>query len=418
MRCSRKALALAGAVFAAILATAPSAFAAKPAVLTFTVAKVGAAGNPSVGIIPFEDKLFRSCSEAPPPSGPRAPRCMEVGAVDYRYGIGKLEVTAAQYVAFLNTVDPGGTNRHRLYSYTESGRAWPRFGQINFTGKAKPGHHYSLASPEWANKPYGFANFLRSARFANSLYNGKVLAEKDSTSGPFEYTTYKVRLSPETETGMYEMSNPKTTRQAKAGFVIPSQDEWIKAAYYEPNGGGTYSYWKYPTNAGEVGKGMADGPKQAKLDANGNVANPAEQPVSIFHMTGTEPPTPAPYWCPSNQTTEACNTSNPWGIEPQNYEKAFAGSLGTVGTALTPSPWGTLDQGGNAVEWTDTITPPPFGVKGARVWRRLHGGIANAPVYQLWISAVGLQPQDNAFYTAVYPWLGIRIGVIGNPRNG
>lgn len=415
---SRKALVLVGVVLAAMLAMAPSALAAKPAVLTFTVAKIGAPGNPSVGIIPFEDKLFKSCSDAAPPSGPRAPKCMEVGGVDYRYGIGQLEVTAEQYVAFLNTVDPKGTNQRRLYSYTESGRAWPRFGQINFAKKTKPGRHYSLASPEWANKPYGFANFLRSARFANSLYNGKVLAKKDSTSGAFKYTTYKVRLSPETETGMYEMSNPKTTRQAKVGFVIPSQDEWIKAAYYEPNGGGTYSYWKYPTNPGEVGKGMTDGPKQAKLDASGNVANAAEQPVSIFHMTGTEPPTPAPYWCPSNQTTEACNTANPWGIEPQAYEKAFAGSLGTVGTALTLSPWGTLDQGGNVVEWTDTITPPPFGVKGPRVWRRLHGGIANAPVYQLWISAVGLQPQDNAFYTAVYPWLGIRIGVIGNLKNG
>ena len=80
----------------------------------------------------------------------------------------------------------------------------------------------------------------------------------------------------------------------------------------------------------------------------------------------------------------------------------------------TISPWGTLDQGGNVVEWTDTITPPPFGANGHRVWRRLHGGIANAPVYQLWLSAVGLQPQDNAFFTATYPWLGIRIGVIGS----
>jgi hypothetical protein len=69
---------------------------------------------------------------------------------------------------------------------------------------------------------------------------------------------------------------------------------------------------------------------------------------------------------------------------------------------------------GNVVEWTDTITPPPFGAKGHRVWRRLHGGIANAPVYQLWLSAVGLQPQDNTFYNATYPWLGIRIGVLGS----
>jgi hypothetical protein len=31
------------------------------------------------------------------------------------------------------------------------------------------------------------------------------------------------------------------------------------------------------------------------------------------------------------------------------------------------------------------ITPPPFGVNGKRVLRRLHGGISNAPAYQLWL---------------------------------
>ena len=107
---------------------------------------------------------------------------------------------------------------------------------------------------------------------------------------------------------------------------------------------------------------------------------------------------------------------NPFGIDPTTYATAYQGSLSTVGQAMTTSPWGTLDQGGNAVEWTDTITPPPFGGKGHRVWRRLHGGIANAPVYQLWLSAVGLQPQDNTFFTATYPWLGIRIGVLGDPK--
>ena len=54
------------------------------------------------------------------------------------------------------------------------------------------------------------------------------------------------------------------------------------------------------------------------------------------------------------------------------------------------------------------------GRSGGRTWRRLRGGIANAPVYQLWLSAVGLQPQDNTLFTATYPWLGIRVGVLGN----
>jgi formylglycine-generating enzyme required for sulfatase activity len=46
---------------------------------------------------------------------------------------------------------------------------------------------------------------------------------------------------------------------------------------------------------------------------------------------------------------------------------------GPVGQAKTASPWGTLDQGGNAVEWTDTIAPSPAGNSQGRVWRRLHG---------------------------------------------
>ena len=57
---------------------------------------------------------------------------------------------------------------------------------------------------------------------------------------------------------------------------------------------------------------------------------------------------------------------------------------------------GHAGSGRNAVEWTDTIAPSPTGQPDGRVWRRLHGGIANAGAYQLWLSAVGLQPQDNA----------------------
>lgn len=403
-------LALAVAALLALAAPATSLGAPKPAVLKLKTVRVGSPGNPAVGIVPFTDAIYRSCGEAPPPSGPRAPQCMEVGSVDYGFGIGQLEVTVAQYVAFLNTADPKGTDKHGLYSTTESSTAWPRYGQIDFAAGAGPGRHYAVVSPEWASKPYGFANFLRSARFVNSLYNGRVLSKQASGENGFRYVTYRVRLSPRTETGMYDMARRATTRGHRSGFVLPSQDEWIKAAYYDASGGGTYSYWKYPTNPGVFGDGNATAPHQSLLDpTNGNVTNAATQPLATFHNSETT----APSWCPSTQSAEACATVNPFGIDPSGYAKAFQGSLGTVGHALTVSPWGTLDQGGNAVEWTDTITPPPFGVKGARVWRRLHGGIANAPDYQLWLSAVGLQPQDNAFYTATYPWLGLRVGVIG-----
>jgi formylglycine-generating enzyme required for sulfatase activity len=409
---TRFLVALTAVAMAAFAAPALAAAAPKGAVLTFKTMNVGAPNNPAVGIVPFTDAVYKSCGEAPQPKGPRAPVCQEVGGVGYGYGINKLEVTVGQWVKFLNTVDPAGRNKHHLYSETESGAAWPRFGQLNFSSGAPAGHHYSAAAPEWLDKPYGFANFLRSARFVNSLYNSKLVSKQSGSEGNFSFVTYKVRLSTRTERGMYDMRKRAMTRTRKTGFVVPSQDEWIKSAYYDPSGGGTYSYWKYPTNAGVFGDNTKTAPTQATLDpTSGDVTNAATQPVAIYHEGGETPP---PSWCPSNQSAEDCTNVNPFGIPPSGYAKAFAGSLGTVGQAKTLSPWGTLDQGGNVVEWTDTITPPPFGVKGKRVWRRLHGGIANAPVYQLWLSAVGLNPQDNAAFTATYPWLGIRVGVLGD----
>jgi hypothetical protein len=410
-------LALAAPAFAG--AARPTPTLPKPAVLTFTVAKVGKPGNPPAAIVPFSNAIYPNCAAAPaePKVGPTnlPDPCQEIGSVGYEYGIGEVEVTVEQYVAFLNTVDPFGRNQAGLYSENESGTAWPRFGQIDYSALARAGRHYTAAAPEWNDKPYGFANFLRAARFDNSVANGKVLARRSSSAGGFDYVTYKVLLSRRSGTGMYDMHKRAPVRTHASGFVIPSQNEWIKAAYYDPKGGGKYSYWQYPTNEGEFGAITATNPAvpaQSQLDpTNGDVANSSTQPLANFHAKEQT----APYWCPSNQTQEACATVNPLHLPAKAYEKAFQGSLNTVGQAGTFSPWGTLEQGGNAVEWTDTITAPPFGAKGHRVWRRLHGGVPNAPVYQLWLSAVGLQPQKNTFFTATYPWLGFRIGVVGTP---
>ena len=182
------------AITAAIVAV--SASAATAATVTVRTVKVGAPGNASVAVVPFTDAIYQSCSDAPQTSA----GCQSVGGVSYQYGIGELEITVKQWVAFLNTVDPAGSDPHDLYEGVESSSAWPKYGQINESSKAARGHHYSVGYPQWADKPYGFANFLRSARFANALYNGKVLAKTPSSAGTFKFTTYRVRLSRRTET--------------------------------------------------------------------------------------------------------------------------------------------------------------------------------------------------------------------------
>jgi hypothetical protein len=392
-----------------IVALAAPAAADAGATLTFRTVIVGKPGNAAVGIVPFTDAIYQSCADAPQTK----PACQMVGGVKNRYGIGQLEVTVKQWVAFLNTADPTGADRHDLYDPTESSSEWPKYGQINMSAGARTGRHYSVAYPAWADKPYGFADFFRAARFINSLDNGRVLSKSSSSTGGFSYATYKVRLSKSTERGMYDLARNKrtgATRARKRGFVVPSQDEWIKAAYYDPSGGGTFSYWKYPTNAGVFGDNTATAPSSTTLNPKtGDVTNAATQPVATYHASGVA----APSWCPAAFSGSTCSTVNPFGLDPTAYPEAYQGSLGTVGQAKTTSPWGTLDQGGNAVEWTDTITPPPSGKSFGRVWRRLHGGVPNAPAYQLWLSAIGPQPQDNKFFTRTYPWLGFRVGVVG-----
>jgi hypothetical protein len=395
-------------------------------VVTITMAMVGDPGNPSVGVIqtfggpkgqfvePPENSgstgIYKSCSDAPS----TAPSCLTVGAVGYTYGIGEFDVTVSQYVTFLNTVDPRGKNLHDLYNDDMNPTNWPQYGSVRYTSSAATGQHYSVAYPQWGDKPFNWGDFRRAARFVNSLTNGKVLSKTSSSSGSFNYVTYSVRLSTRTETGMYKLSNPATTRMRSSGFVLPSNNEWVKAAYYDPKGGGTDSYWAYPT-------GPFNQPNVAVLNpGTGDVENASDQPLATYNPNDSNssvdspgaPPGSAPTWCPY-QAGSSCGDLPPDVPQGLDLEKNYTANVSTVGQDKTPSPWGTYDQGGNVVELLDTLAPQPPGYNFLRNWRYYHGGVANAPAYQLEISAFGYNPGDEALQRA-YPWIGFRVGVIGN----
>ena len=87
--------------------------------------------------------------------------------------------------------------------------------------------------------------------------------------------------------------------------------------------------------------------------------------------------------------------------------------MSTVGQAKTPSPWGAYDMGGNVVEDLDSLAPQPPGYHFVRDWRYYHGGVANAPAYQVAIYGIRLFPGRSAI-GRIYPWMGFRVGVIGD----
>ncbi|MFM9019212.1 MAG: hypothetical protein ACKORG_07195, partial [Actinomycetota bacterium] len=244
---------------------------ANPGVISLSTVTVASPGNRPAWIIPFYNDVYEnraSCAAAfpsvraainanPDPSVQTvsATSCMQVGSVAYPFRIGETELTTAQYVTFLNTVDPLGHNPRHLWDIAQSSRVWPKYGSINKNMRSPRGQRYYVSSPAWANKPYNQGDFSRGARLANSLQNGTLLSKRrsvvtTSTGARLLRTTYTVRLSTQTETGQYTMKNRTATRNLTSGFAVSSQDEWIKAAYFDPNGGGKFSWWDYPTNPG------------------------------------------------------------------------------------------------------------------------------------------------------------------------
>jgi formylglycine-generating enzyme required for sulfatase activity len=243
-----------------------------------------------------------------------------LGDVNYEYAIGKYEVTVGQYTEFLNAV--AGTDTYNLYNPLMAT-------DVNVAGISRSGvpgsYTYEvIGSP---NKPVGYVNWGDAARFANWLSNGQPTGLQ------------KMRT---TEDGAYTLNGKVSDadlafiyRNVEAQWFITSQDEWIKAAYHK-NDGPTGNYWTYPTSSNSVP--YSDEPP------------------------GLDAPTPS-------------NTGNFYkddGIA-NGYNDGLAVSgpnhLTDVGSYIySSSPYGTFDQGGNAIEWLDTVVNVSL--------RRMRGGSA------------------------------------------
>jgi len=249
------------------------------------------------------------------------------GTVAYTYDIGKFEVTAGQYTAFLNAV--AATDAYDLYNSS----MWTDiYGcKIERTGSAES-YVYSVAA-DYADRPVNYVSWADAARFANWLHNGQPTGAQDLTT---------------TEDGSYYLNGATSdealqsvSRKLDATWVIPSEDEWYKAAYYD---GMNDLYFDYPTSSDSL---------PGYVNDIGNLSGTGD----AFVEGGTDPGNYATY----NDTP---------GIGSPYYRTEVGEWENSA------SPYGTFDQGGNVWEWNETISLTDY--RGLRGGSFYHANLMHA----------------------------------------
>jgi formylglycine-generating enzyme required for sulfatase activity len=202
-----------------------------------------------------------------------------LGAVAEPFSIGQHEVTLEQYLRFLNAVatQPQASDSSKREALLE---LWlpdmknthdyvSKDGLIERTGLGtteSPFVFKEVPDPIWGARSgqRGMLNisWFAAARFANWMHHSAT-ADAD------------------TETGAYTLNGTRTgvvARNPDARWWVPSQNEWYKAAFYDPTRTGKQPYWTYPTRSDTLPdtQGLPGGINSA----NYNSGQPAGQRIT------------------------------------------------------------------------------------------------------------------------------------------
>ncbi|MBX7169059.1 MAG: formylglycine-generating enzyme family protein [Pirellulales bacterium] len=274
------------------------------------------------------------------------------GSVSYSYRIGTTEVTNTQYAAFLN--EKAKSDPLALYNTNMGSDA-----RGGITRSGASGSYTYTTKPNMAYKPVNFVSWYDSIRFANWLHNGQ-------GSGDTEAGAYTLLGGTPTPS-----NSASIARNLGATWFLTSENEWYKAAYYQPfaEGGDVDNYWRYPTASNSL-------PTIAAADLVGNISNPG---------------------------AKVANYENGADWNGQN------GNVTTVGNAgpLSESFYGTSDQGGNVSEWTESLA-----LGASRVWR---GGSFKS-VYAFGVELESTYPVV-ASPTLEFNFVGFRVATVPEPSS-
>ena len=265
------------------------------------------------------------------------------GAVVYAYQIAKNETTIAQYAEFLNAV--AKTDTYGLYSASMTTSSINGIAQSGVSGSFT----YSVASGS-GNKPITFVSWFDAARFTNWMHNGQPVGLQTLST---------------TEGGAYTLngatSGVSISKNVGATVWIPSESEWYKAAYYDPNKGGSGigGYWAQATQSNTVAGNTV------------GVVTSANYYDGDFVGSGSS-------------TSPSVNALTDVGAYGLNSDSAY----------------GTNDQAGNVWEWNDTVIGAAREMRGGS-WLN---GLSNLPAsFHFDIFAPTSQFSDVGFRVASVP---------------
>lgn len=254
------------------------------------------------------------------------------GGVAAEYRISSTEVTNAQYTEFLNAI--AATDTFGVYD-----------SNMDITQAGSSGSFTYTAIATYEDRALNNANFFDAMRFINWIENGQPTGSQDAST---------------TEDGTYAISDGVSeTRAGGATYFLPSEDEWYKAAYYDPD--------------------------DPDADLGGNVD----------------------YWLHANQSDTAPTAeAPPGGANSANYA-GTTGDTSVVGAyTSSTSYYGGYDFGGNVYEWTEGLEAPDRVIRG--------GSYTTAAAFLAANSRTTLAPGGGSFEGGV----GFRVaGLIDAPED-